>query len=213
MEWLITAGIYSILALILAWLALPMFVRRGHRGHGQTEAINNARQIGIALFEFEAEYGKFPDASTASEVKRRCVTPLTLTGNTSNDYFAQLIASGIAQSEPMFYAKAKGSVKPDGKMDSDATVLVHGNTSFAYIAGLDSKANPSTPVIFGPVIPGTSTLDTKVYDGKAVVLKLDCSATSVRIDAKGRIMIYGFDLLDSKNPIWNGKAPDVKWPK
>lgn len=106
MKWLLVVGGCSIF-LSITLLALPLMVRKRHHGCGQTEEVNNARQIGIALVEFEAEYGKFPDASTASVVKRNCVTPLTLSGNTSNDYFAQLIAAGIAQSEAMFYCKAK----------------------------------------------------------------------------------------------------------
>lgn len=92
-------------------------------------------------------------------------------------------------------------------------MLNHGNTSFANIAGVDAKGNPDTPLIFGPVTPGTTTLDTESNDGKVVVLKLDSSVNNYSINSSGKIMYHGMDLLDPKNPIWGGKAPDVKWAK
>ncbi len=210
MKLLMVGGMSSIL-LLGFWL---FTVNRGHhRGHDQVEAINNARQIGIALFEFETEYGKFPDASTVADVKRESGTSLTLSGNSSNDHFAQLIASGICQSESMFHAKSKGAVKPDGVFNSDATVLNHGECSFAYIAGSDATGHPDTPIVFGPVIPGTTTLDTKIFDGKGFLLRKDNSVTALSINASGRIIHKGLDLLDPRQPFWNGKTPDVKWPK
>ncbi|MEO7098588.1 MAG: hypothetical protein ABI162_04445, partial [Luteolibacter sp.] len=182
-------------------------------GDVQTESVNNARQIGLALFEFDTEYGKFPEASTAAEVKHRTGSALTLGGNSSNDLFAQLFAAGICQSEAMFYAKAKLIKKPDGIWTSDARVLAHAECGFAYIAGLDSKGNPSTPIVFGPVIPGTRTLDASSNDGKVVVLKMDNSVSSFPINSAGKVIIGGLDFLDPRQPYWNGKAPDVRWPK
>ena len=41
------------------------------------ETINNLRQIGLGLLEFESDYGKFPDASTIAEVKKKTGTNLT----------------------------------------------------------------------------------------------------------------------------------------
>lgn len=38
-----------------------------------TEAMNNARQIGLALIEFEAEYGSFPTAETRKQVEEATV--------------------------------------------------------------------------------------------------------------------------------------------
>lgn len=39
--------------------------------------------------------------------------------------------------------------------------LLHGVTGFAFISGLSSKDNPSFPIVFGPLIPGTETPDVK----------------------------------------------------
>ena len=51
----------------LAALSSPVIIR-AKRKADQTEAVNNIRQIGISLNEFETEYGSFPDASTAEAV-------------------------------------------------------------------------------------------------------------------------------------------------
>jgi type II secretory pathway pseudopilin PulG len=39
----------------------PVLIRKKHRGPDRTEAINNIKQIGLMLAEFETDYGKFPD--------------------------------------------------------------------------------------------------------------------------------------------------------
>ena len=45
-------------------LTAPMFIRGHHHRADQTEAVSNARQIGLALYEFEYEYGAYPNAVT-----------------------------------------------------------------------------------------------------------------------------------------------------
>ena len=210
MEWLLWIGGGSVVLLLLLALFFPR--RRGP--HDVSEAVSNARQIGLALFEFESEYGKFPDSSTAAAVRRDSGTTLALPDRTSNDLFAQLIASGIAGSERLFYAKAKSMRRSDGDFTTDATILEHGECAFAYISGLSTTANPATPLAFGPVIPGTATLDRKSCQGRAVVLRVDNSAMTYPITPAGKIILpNGLDLLDPRQPFWHGKAPDVKWPK
>lgn len=210
MWWLIAAGCCSVVLFVLLSSILPAGRKRDR---GQTEVINNARQIGMALYEFESEYGKYPDASTAAEVRRKTGSTLSLPDKTSNDLFAQLMAAQIATNERMFYAKTKSPTKPDGVWSSDATVLAHGECAFAYIMGVDPNGNPSTPLAFGPVIPGTKTFDRKANYGKIAVLRMDNSVTSVPINPAGKIIYHGLDLLDPRQPFWHGKAPDVKWPK
>jgi hypothetical protein len=178
------------------------------------EAVNNARQIGIGLTEFKKAYGRFPDSSTISEVKTRTSTPLTFTDRTSNDIFAQLLVTGTVPTEKVFYIKAKSMRPPDNIWNSGSTVIAHGECAFAYILGIPEHADPSTPVAFGPVIPGTNTLDLDACRNKAVVLKLDNSVSMFPISVKTKsIRANGLDLLDPRQPFWHGKAPDVKWPK
>ena len=209
MAWVMGVGISAVLFVAIA----PAFIRQRRGHHGSSETVNNARQIGLALYEFETEYGSNPDASTVAAVKLATGSMLSLSGRSSNDLFAQLFASGIAQSEGMFYAEFRGSRRPDNVFHSDATILEHGECGFAYIAGLKSTDDPSTPIVFGPVIPGTKKLDRKSCEGKATILKLDNSVTTLSIDSSGKIIYLGRDLLDPAHPIWAGRPTDVKWPK
>jgi hypothetical protein len=45
----------------------------GKRDKGQMEAVSNARQIGLALYEFETEYGRYPDGTTAAKILHKQV--------------------------------------------------------------------------------------------------------------------------------------------
>lgn len=200
-----------VLIVVVAGLTAPMTIRCRKKSE-QTEAVNNARQIGLALLEFETEYGKLPEAGTIEQVVKNSGNPLPLQIRTSNDFFRQLIVAGIAQSETMFYAQIAGTKKPDGRM-AGADALAKSECGFSYISGLSFKGNPSRPLIVTPLIPGTDRFDPTKFDGKAVILKMDNSVTSFTISKDGHVMQDGINLLDPKNPIW---GPDDKftivWP-
>lgn len=212
MGWMIGLGIGSVF--LLAILFSQPVVIRGHYNKDHVQAVKNLHQVGNGLLEFEAEYGKFPDETTAVRIKRETGTKLTLSDHSSNDIFVQLIAAGMAE-ERNFGTSLKFYTPPDGVCDTDAKALAHGETAFAYISGLSFEGKPYHPIVFGPVIPGTTRLDPKPFDGKAVVLKLDGSVTSIRISPSGEIILYGqnMNMLDPNNPIWGGKPFTVKWPK
>jgi hypothetical protein len=72
--------------LLVAGLATPLWLK-SRMVADRAEALNNAKQIGAMLSEFEVDYGSLPDDETALEVKRRTETDFTLTGQFSNDYF------------------------------------------------------------------------------------------------------------------------------
>lgn len=212
------AGRILMLALTLMvgfWTFLLWTARSRPHHYSIRNATSNARQLDLALFEFEGEYGRYPDSSTAAEVKRNTGSTLTLGDGTSNDLFAQLLAGGFASSERIFYVDAKSARKPDDIFDTDELALAHGECAFAYIPGraLWASDRHIRPMVFGPVIPGTSSLDPKSCDGKAVILWVDNSVTSLPIDSSGKVIHNGLDLLDPSQPFWHGKAPDVKWPK
>lgn len=196
----------SILGLLLAPLML-----RSRKAPDQTEGVNNARQIGLALDEFKTEYGKFPDATTIAEVRRKTGTLLPLGTKSSNDFFRPLMASGIAQSEAMFYTKGQGTHKPDGRMDG-SNALAKGECGYTYFMGALIGDNPSRPLVVAPMIPGTDRFDPKPFKGKAVVLKLDNSVASLPIDKDGHVILYGRNMMDPHHPIWDGHAPVIVWP-
>jgi len=201
-----------LLFLALAAVFSPRVIRC-RRKPDQTQATNNARQIGMALFEFEAEYGKFPDASTIATVKAKTGRNWTFGSATSNDVFKQLIAAGIAQNEEMFYAKGKGVRKPDNRFESESDALAVGECGFAYIPmALDSN-DSSAPIAVAPIIPGTFKFDPEPFDGKAVVLRADNSVQSYSIASDGHVIAPGGkDIFDPSQPWWHGKPPFVFWP-
>ena len=191
----------------------PIVFKQRDQGMYRTEALNKVRQIGLCLFEFEAEYGQFPDKATAAKVKEATGTPLTLGDGSSNQLFRQLLAFG-ARGEDLFWTWTPDSDRrPDQVFTSDATALEPGECSFAYIAGLSSSSPSGTPVLMAPMIPGTTTFDRKFFKGMAIVLFLGNSAQPLPIDKSGHVVINGMDLLDPSQPFWKGKAPDIKWPE
>ena len=202
-------GMLSIFGLVL--LSPIFFVRRPHHRGDQTEAISNARQIRLALFEFQEEYGKFPDDTTIIPVQSKTGSLLPMGTKTSNDFFRQLFAADMTQSEAMFYSKIDGTRKPDRIIDS-SHLLAKGECGFTYFLGAKNSDNPRRPLLVTPMIPGTDRFDPKRFNGKAVILRLDQSVTSLRIDKDGHILVDGRNMMDPLHPIWDGHPPWIAWP-
>ncbi|MEO5912978.1 MAG: prepilin-type N-terminal cleavage/methylation domain-containing protein [Luteolibacter sp.] len=203
----------------LAGLTAPMVIRQRKKAD-QTEAVNNARQIGMALFEFETEYGSFPDEATSTAVHDATDTE-KVSGTAANDRFRQMVRAGIAQSEPMFYAKAPYTKKPDG-ITSGAKALEKGEVGFGIITnadgtGMSAAGNPSRPIVMAPFTTALSgeQFDYDVYDGKAVVLKLDNSVTSIPIlKTTSKVKINGKELFEkSEDSVWGTSvSPQMAYP-
>lgn len=197
---------------VLAGLTAPHVIR-SKKKPDQTEAISNLRQIGLALIEFETEYGQYPSPATIPLVKAKHPTnTISLSGNSSNALFRQLFATNLTQSESMFYAKIKNTRKPDGDI-RPGEALKRGEVAFAYISGLSTKGNPARIIAFAPIIPGTTRFDPKPFDGKAVALRIDNSVSSYTIQNDGHIYHDGVNLLSPSHPIWGDKeTPRIHYP-
>jgi hypothetical protein len=209
MKGIIITGSLSALFLLVSPL-LP----RGHVRLPRTEAIMNAKQIGLALLDFDADYGCYPDATTIAEVKRQTSTSLRLGDASSNEIFRQLIATGSSTSEKIFWAQSAISPrKPDDIMHG-AEALKKGEVAFAYVAGLGSASDPATPLLMAPVDPVRRCFErSSRYEDRAVILFCDGSARHFPIDKHGRVWINGMDLFDPRQTFWKGKPPDIKWPE
>lgn len=177
----------------------------------RTMAVSKARQIGLALFEFEAEYGFFPNAETAVTVKQATEFQGKLKAETANDCFFQLVAAGIVQDASIFEL-GKEKEGPGAVQKPVAAADRLEKCSFAIITARSAAGHPGRPLVVAPLIKGTTLFDPKALGGKAVVLKRDNSVTSVPIDAEGRAIIDGRDLFDPGQPYWKGEEPSVKWP-
>jgi type II secretory pathway pseudopilin PulG len=208
-RWIWIAGVSSIVGLVGLGLLAP-FVLRSAKKADQTEAVNNARQIGIALMEFETEYGKFPDPSTTAEVRRKTGTVIPLGSKSSNDFFRQLLASGIAPGELAFYAKGSSVFRPDDVFTGE-NALAKGECGFTFFLGANSAINSHRPIVVAPMIPGTDRFDPKPFKGKAVVLTLDGTAYSLPIDKDGHVILEGRNMMDPHHPVWEGHAPVIAW--
>jgi prepilin-type N-terminal cleavage/methylation domain-containing protein len=200
----------------LAGLTAPMVIRQRKKAD-QTEAVNNARQIGIALMDFDSEYSSYPGDNTAQAVADITGTD-KISGKDSNDYFRQLIRAGISESEAMFYAKCKFTRKPDGVYTEDSDALKAGEVGFGLItmgvSGMNTAGNSGRPVVAAPF---TTDLDGKfdydVYDGKAVVLRVDNSVVSLQLNKKsGLFTISGSALFSTgANTVWGETADTPGW--
>ena len=211
--WWRKSGIWmvGIIMLVLIFLGSQRPRHGGHKRADQTQAVNNARQIGLALYEFQEEYGKFPDATTIAAVRQDTATDLNLGTKSANDFFRQLFATGIVQNEVMFYAKTAVTRKADN-IFTKAEALKKGECAFAYFLGATKSDSLLRPVVAVPMIPGTDRFDPKPFKGKAVVLRLDNSVTFLTINNAGHAISNGMNLLNPANPFWGDKPPVIAWP-
>jgi prepilin-type N-terminal cleavage/methylation domain-containing protein len=200
----------------LAGLTAPMVIRQRKKAD-QTEAVSNARQVGFAMFEFETEYGSFPDATLGEQINTNVggtlVAPVKI--ESSNDAFTQLIAAGIASSEQMFFCKtAYSTIKPDNVYSKKDDTLKKGDVGFGYMMGTGSKAfsaagNSGRVLIAAPLKYSSGSFTAKqfdkdVYDNKAVVLKMDNSVTSLPINKDGEAVLGGVKKLfdEGEDTVW-----------
>lgn len=197
---------------VLAGLAVPVIMNTQIKA-ARSEAIGNAKQVGIALFDFEQDYNMYPCDASAAEVRKNKPNANLPAGKTSsNDYFRQLFAADLLDTEKVFYARIPGCRKPDNNM-AGSHLLEKGECGFSYIIGASSTADPPQPLLVTPLIPGTDRFDPKPFGKKAVVFWSDSTCTTPPIDRTGHVMHLGMNLLNPANPVWQGKAPRVVWPE
>ena len=210
MKWILLLGALSIFILLLAGLS-PLTRSGGPGHHSRPEALSNLRQIGLNLFFFEEDYGRFPDASTIPAVQSTTGTTLALGTSSSNDLFRQLLAT-VGKSEKIFWAQTSIPRRPPNDV-LGADALVPGECAISYIAGLTSAGDPETPIAMTSVIRGTWKFDREAFGGRAIVLRLNGSATEFPIDKNGDVILNGMNLFDPRQPFWRGKAPAIKYPE
>lgn len=210
-------GMIGILVLVgLVTLVVIAGSMPRHHPADRTQAINNAKQVGLALLEFDQEYGCFPNRETAAKVLKATGTDLDLSGASTNALFRQLIAFGI-QSEDIFYCKhPEGIRKPDKDM-TPGKALEAGEVGFSYFCGQDTKANPGKTVLAAPMRIGTEMFWGETFGDKAVLLKLDNSVEAPLIRSKdGKVSVgNGKTLFDTgEDTVWGvDGAVDLRHPE
>ncbi|OYV05544.1 MAG: hypothetical protein CFE26_11030 [Verrucomicrobiales bacterium VVV1] len=169
----------------LAALSAPMLINQRKQADLVT-ATSNARQIGQALLEFDNQYSSYPDQSTAQAVQDATGTQLSLTGNTSNDMFRQLLATGIAPSEELFYVKTPYTKKADNVFTTADRALSPGENGFGYLMNGNvaiSSSNSARPIAVTPLLNAQTDgqFDASTFNAKAIVLRIDNSAVAYTI--------------------------------
>jgi hypothetical protein len=178
-----------------------------------THALSNAHQIGLALHDFETDYGSLPGDATIGKIKAANPSDWELKDTSSNDLFKQLFAANILTSEEIFYVKLSGIRKPDQLVFPHSKILEEGECGFAYVLGGSTGSHPDRPLAVTPLVPGTLRFDPEPLDGFAVALHCDNTTKSYRILADGRAVdSKGVDIFDPGQSYWNGIPPEVKWP-
>jgi hypothetical protein len=136
--WLLLIGCIVILC-SFAFNSISFDRTRSYRA----EAVSNLKQIGLALNEFQDQYGTYPNDLTAKQHP----SEFNLSGSSSNAIFRQLFATDIVHNEGIFYANFSRVSRPDGDISS-GHLLEKGEVAFAYIAGLSIEDKPSLPIAF-----------------------------------------------------------------
>jgi hypothetical protein len=209
-HWLLGCAIILLLSILIT----PLCTGTLGRGHDKARAINNSKQIGLALFEFNSDYEAYPSNDSVGSVTESFPDHgYELSGESSNTLFLQLFAAGIVRSEEIFYAKIKNTQNPDGDI-TPGKALQKGEVGFSYIYGLTSKDDPLTPLLLTPLIPGTTKFDTEAFKGTAIIYHINNEISTYEIHKNGHVYDEdGLDILSPKHPIWKGKAPDIRYPE
>lgn len=216
-RWIVALVILAALAAVLA----PVVIKQ-KKAADRTTALSGVRQIGMSLFEFGSDYGSFPDDATALKIPEKQRSGYKLTGDHSNDYFRQLIAVGLKAERPFWCRTSFSPKKPDDDR-TPSKALQAGEVGYSYIMagpgeGQNTSGDPRRPLVVAPSYQAQAdwTFDFGTYDGRAIVLKLDNSATALPIDPAtnfAKADIAGRYLhTTGKDTPWGGMTPVLKAP-
>ena len=210
-----------VIIVTLAGVAYPKLISMVKKGD-QIAAVRNGQSMILVLNEFSNDYGSYPDKDTAKEVTTKTGSPLSLIGDTANDYFRQIIAAGILKSEDPFFAKSSISTKKPDNVMTGTECLKGGEVGFGYIMnGTTAIANddPNRIIAVTPLFNGSAKgeFDAGPLDQKAVFVGVDSSvkALTIRQDNKKVVVNGSKTLLESGDgTIWGSDIkPVIKVPK
>ena len=226
--------VISIIA-TLAGVGVPVIIAQQKKG-ARAEAISNIKQIGMAMFSFDQDYSGYPSQASYTDVSANnppSASIPTLSGSptTSNDFFVQLIVGGFIDGEKQFYAKSTFTKKADGVI-TGTSCLAKGECGFSYVMGpvgsgsgndpLSSSGNSGQALLLaaslstGGTIDGSGKCESDVYDKKAIVFRIDNSATAESIRPSDNLVVIGGGktLLVGNDPttVWGTIQPVLKVP-
>lgn len=218
-ELLVVVSIIVALAGITASVAIPMMKKKD-----LITATSNGKQLYLGLKQFADEYNSYPDKNTAKEVADRRGSKLNLNGDTSNDYFRQLIAAGFVKVEEPFYAKCAASKKKGDNNVTGTEAIKVGECGWGYIMNSNGGGvaltddNPSRVIAVSPLAKDSAKgeFDASQFGDKAVLVKLDGSAETRDIREDKKVSMGGkHTLMDvGEETCWGTDIkPVIKVPK
>jgi prepilin-type N-terminal cleavage/methylation domain-containing protein len=167
----------------LAALSTPVVLKQQKKA-AATEAVNNAKQHFILLFEFDQDNGAYPGAAA--------VNPSGVVSADSNAAFKEFFIASQIDSEDIFYAKTGWSSKPDsdiGTAPNFTTALEANECGFHYhmkdaTDGFGTTNASATPLVSTPGIDKAFTgneFNINAFGGRAVILFNDGACKSLSI--------------------------------
>ena len=196
----------------LAALSTPVVLKQQKKA-AATEAVNNAKQMFILLFEFDQDKGGYPGAAGTNSGGALSAT--------SNAVFREFFISSAIDTEDLFYCKNGLTVKPDGDLGVAPTYLNAGGAGevgFHYLmksaTASHSTSSPSgVPLI---ITPGDAVAPTPAspfainpFGGRAIVLFNDGACKSLPITAIGTAGLGALSLTAAENPLSATYPPNV----
>ena len=192
-----------VFALVVAVLAvgflIPIFVS-SQKKTSHARAVQDVKKIGYALYEFEEDYGMYPNEETARLLKEKYPTRAhLLKTKTSNDLLKQLVIAGYMGGDSYLYGDDQLSAME--WLNSDVF-------PYSYVMGMSSSSNSALPLLICPLERGKTTVDEKYsrkhHNQRVVIIRVDLSVTDRRLDD---------DYFDWSQPHWGSQKPKILWPK
>ncbi len=204
-----------LIILVLVGIGTPAIIV-SPRKSDRAEAVSNAKQLALALFTFREDYGSYPCEESAIEVRNNTGSTATLGKVSSNDFFRQLIASGMMDQERPVFARTLSSRKPDNVV-TGTRMLEKGEVGFAYVVSHAACKEKDFPLVITPLAKGKLQFDDrsakKFFHGRVIVLRTDNSVVVHSLNEDGRVILNGKDFFDPTQPFWHGIPPKVAWPE
>jgi len=212
-------GALWLIPLVLVAVAGGLFMTansfRPHTRAAFAEALNNARQVKLALDGFAEDFGGcYPDRLTG-----RALGLEAYGFESSNDYFRQLFAAEETAFETLFWVKDSKLCgrRPDNRIRSSealdpSRILAPGEVHWAYLTGQRRDGEPSRPLVMDSFLPGTTAFDPKLWDRKVIVVRIDSSTTGLRMRLDDDTIRDGMgkDLLSPEAEPWKGSGLDPR---
>lgn len=172
----------------LAGVGVPVLLGKKKEGD-KAQATLNAKQVGMALFSFDGDYGEFPSDKTEATISGDNSSAVFSSASGANKYLSQLFAGGYIDQEKPFFAKGPMCRQnPDNNSADASNRLKAGENGFGYVMqsateSLNSSMVSNLPLLVAPNASGNDgkQFDLDSYNKKAIVLSIDMSVSTVTV--------------------------------